>query len=222
MNETNTKNITELIEESLVYERMWTHMNDIIERLSSDRKRHAKEAREHGEKIDKSYEVLINVLDGTRTEIRNRSDELFAEAEAASEKYDSGYEALANAILELVALDYEAALCGGGNESEKHLIELFAKHDANFFTDVDFAKVLKRIEEEHPKFVKIVHEQGDEIIKQTHTIRRNRGNIKRGKIRCPLCGNGLDAFGNVVGSSQMIRCSGCNFNEYYTVKPHGN
>ena len=115
---------------------MCSILNDIIDRLASDRNQHIKTAHEIGEKPDKSYDSLIAILDNTRAQIRKKSDDLWNEAESLSDKYDSGFENLANAVLELAARDYESALCGSyGSDSHKFLIEKFANSGAEAYTD---------------------------------------------------------------------------------------
>ena len=107
-----------------------------------------------------------------------------------------------------------------GSESQKYLIEKFARNGAEIYTKLDFYKVLKRIESAYPQFVKTVKERGDEIIEETRRIRKKNGNMRYAKIRCPNCGCGLYASGSEVGGLQMIRCVGCNFQEYFRVKRH--
>ena len=219
---TREEKVSGLIDEALVYERMDSRISDIIVKLTSERANHVKECKETGDTPDKSYDALLKIMDDTRNSIRDRSNELWAEVDKTAEKHESGYEALAQAVLELAARDYESALCGCyGSESQKYLIEKFARNGAEIYTKLDFYKVLKRIESAYPKFVKTVKEHGDEIIEETRRIREKKnGKMRYAKIRCPNCGCGLYASGSEISGLQMIRCVGCNFQEYYRVKRH--
>ena len=218
---TREEKVSGLIDEALVYERMDSRISDIIVKLTSERANHIKECKETGETPDKSFDMLLRIMEGTRNRIRDKSNKLWSEVDQTAEKYPSGYEELAQAVLELAARDYESALCGCyGSESQKYLIEKFAKNGAEIYTKLDFYKVLKKIEDAYPKFVKTVKDHGDEIIEETKRIRYKSGNMRYAKIRCPNCGCGLYASGNTVNGLQMIRCVGCNFQEYYRVKRH--
>ena len=218
---TREEKVSGLIDEALVYERMDSRISDIIVKLTSERANHVKECKETGETPDKSFDMLLRIMEGTRNRIRDKSNKLWSEVDQTAEKYPSGYEELAQAVLELAARDYESALSGCyGSESQKYLIEKFAKNGAEIYTKLDFYKVLKKIEDAYPKFVKTVKDHGDEIIEETKRIRYKSGNMRYAKIRCPNCGCGLYASGSEVGGLQMIRCVGCNFQEYYRVKRH--
>lgn len=210
--------IDQMVDEAMIFERMWCRMNGIIENLSSEKNQHIRDAKAAGEKIDKSYERLIGILCELRADLKQEADDAWAEVDAMAEKHETGYEALANAVLELAALDYEAALCGTGSESHKYLIEKFANCGAEIYTHLDFTKVLERIQRAHKEFVKLVHDRGNDIITYTNSVRSHRGSAKRNRVKCPLCGNTLYASGNPVNNLQMIRCVGCNLSEYFYIK----
>ena len=168
---TREEKVSGLIDEALVYERMDSRISDIIVKLTSERANHIKECKETGETPDKSFDMLLRIMEGTRNRIRDKSNKLWAEVDLTAVKHEAGYEGLAQAVLELAARDYESALCGCyGSESQKYLIEKFARNGAEIYTKLDFYKILKKIESAYPQFVKTVKDHGDEIIEDAERI----------------------------------------------------
>lgn len=209
------------IHESLLYERAYSRISRIITDLMHQRVEENKQAKQNGEEQDGSFGILLDVLGKQKRTFRKRADALWECAEKYSDKFDAGYERLANAVMKHAAEDYEAALCGDGCESEKQLIEKFAKNGAETYTTLDFEEILKKIRNAHPKFTAYVKQHTDDIVKETVIIRANKGDLRDSKYRCPFCGGGLYAIKDRRFAPQ-IRCTGCGFFEEIKVKRHEN
>ena len=198
------KEVKRLIDESLVYERAYSRVCRILNDLMEDKNRDINMARETGEKADESYKLLVDKITEVRDALRDKSDELFKTADAAAYKYERGYENLFNAIVLRAAQDYESKLCGYGDLSSKHVIEMMPPE--HMLSE----KIMRRIQDGHKKFEKVIRERGKDILAETEQARREKRDIDLNTIKCPLCGGALYAYGKMRGGSQQIKCTGCS------------
>jgi len=203
----NTHDTDWFVKQSLIYERACSRISNIINTILGEKNRDAEMSKETGEAVDESYQVLADALIKVRNEFRARSDELWKQAEDSTDRYDSGYENLFNAVVIKAAQDYEEALCGLENERSKQILEMFLPK--RFVDPIRRAK---------PKFSKIVKERGEDILKETREVRKRDGDLRENSIKCPLCGCGLYAWGSNQGGLQKIKCTGCSLFDFAYIK----
>lgn len=208
---TETKTVDQYIIESMMYERAQSTASAIMNDLAAKRNENERYCKQSGDVPDGSFQLVIDALSKAKKGYAKESNRLWKLAEKNAEIYEPGVENLCNAIIQKAAEDYESALCGGGSESEKLRIEKFAEHGADSYTGLDFRDILSRIRDAKPKFSKVVQEHAQEIINETNANRKNDGDNRNNKYRCPLCGSGLFAYGKKVAGMQQIRCTGCAF-----------
>lgn len=206
------KNTNWLVQESLIYERAYSRICRIIDDLQEEKNADIKTAKENGEETDGSFKVLLEMLTDLRKKLRDQSDELWIKAERSTDRYDSGYENLFNAIVVRAAQDYEEALCGMTNERSIDMIEKFLPK-----------RFTNPIRKAQPEFAKVVKEHGKEILDETKQKRRelkrhNRGDMRDNSIKCPLCGCGLYAWGSNQNGLQKIKCTGCSLFDFAYIK----
>ena len=194
-------NVDTLIQQSLVYERCYSRICQILNTTVSEKKADEEEKKSLGEPKDESFDILIGDLNALKDAYRDKADKIFAEAEKASDKFQFGYDNLFNAIALRAAQDYEEALCGEGSESEKRMIEMFLPE-----------KITGKIREAQPEFVKLAQKNVNTIVMETKRERK-RKHTREGfelSIRCPLCGGGMYAYNLQNNGLYKIKCTGCS------------
>lgn len=207
------REVNYLVDESLAYERAQTRVQEFISDLRRAKNADKTAAEKGGVLPDKSYQIVIDAMFETLEALKARSDMLWDAAEKKADKYDAGFERLAQAVMESAAADYEAALgCPGEDaKSERKRIEKFAENGAERFTHLDFEEVLGRIRSEWPKFHSYVVENAAEIVADSRKSRRVEPHLRNARHRCPMCGGVLYVRGAPLGDLHTVRCTGCNF-----------
>jgi len=195
------KTTAALIADSLAYERAYSRISRMLNDLLTEKNEDANKAKETGEPADVSYQILTALFIKLKKYLRKKSDDLWEEAEKSTDKFASGYDRLFTAIMERAVLDYEAALCGSGNASERKQIELLG-----------MGSILSKVRKAHPKFVEIARENSKKIWDETQEARKKDLDIdEHNTLKCPLCGHTLYAYGKLIGGSATIKCTGCAF-----------
>jgi hypothetical protein len=214
--------VEELMAESMVLERATTMLTAMMQDMARRRNQNEIDAAAGENAPDKAYDVVIDLLRDGRRKLRIKSNELWKEAERKSELHEPAVEALANAVIQKAAEDYECALCGKGFAAEKIRIEKFAEEGAEAYTKLDLDSVLARIRAAHPEFVKTARKNVEDIVADTKRIRDAHDDVRsKAKHRCPLCGGGLFAYGkNKNKNIVVIRCTGCEFVEAIPYENH--
>lgn len=182
------------MQESLKYDRAYARLQVLISDLLSNQRISDKEELAEGNQPDASYDLLITDLKKLQMDYRAESGRLWKMAETNKDIYAKAYEDLANAIVQAAAEDYTMALCGGMNESEKMLIELFADAcDSGelAFTKIKVHVILDRIKRAHEDFVKFVKAHGKEIVAETKERKAKHKPMSENSFRCPMCGGAL-------------------------------
>lgn len=200
----------ELLKRSLIYERAKTRIEAAAQAITHERRKHLEEIAVTGEEYDRSFDVALDELRGLKNRLGMKSDELWEQMEAKTEKFGPGLQRLANAVLESAAYDYESALCDGDTKesrSEIYLIKKFAEHGAEVYTTLNFMDVLDRIE-------RVYKEEWLPLAEKVWRELREEGKPKY-RYKCPLCGGGL-YYVHSKGQSDLLRCTSCGL--FYRVK----
>lgn len=204
----------DLIKKSMLYERAYGKLNEILITLQEQRRADRRYAKTVHEEPDESYDLVYDELSKVRFRFRNFSDDLWCGAERNGLFAKESIEELLSAVVLRAANDYEMAVSGEKNEKEMQRIEQFAEEDASGFARIAFPKVLETIREAQPKFAKTARENFREIMAETEANRRKKKADNSGnKHRCPLCGGGLFTQSVRGTSDHMVCCTGCYLRE---------
>lgn len=203
------------IAESCKYERAYQRLDMILRTLNERKKSDDAVDLKEGDKPDESYDLMIEAFTKLRNEWRAEANRLWNMAESKAEYKPENVEALCNAVVLMAVQDYEMAISGAGNQSEKTLIELFADScDSGeaVFTKLKVNVLLEKVRAAHEKFVEICKKHGTEIVAETKAMRANKKfnaeNLKKdGEYKCPLCGGGL--YDEIQYGVHRIVCTDC-------------
>lgn len=208
----------DLIRKSMLYERAYGKVNEILKMLQEQRKVDRKYSKMAHEEPDDSYDLVYDELAKVRFRFRNFSDDLWCGAERKGLFEKESVEELLSAVVLRAANDYEMAVSGGKNEKEMQRIEQFAEEDASGFTKIPFSEVLVKIRKAQPEFARIARDNAKEIIAETDANRRKRrADMSNNKYRCPLCGGGLYSQSKRGMTYHIICCTGCSLREVVSV-----
>lgn len=216
----NKVEVRRLIDESLVYQRAYNRTLKLTYDMAQEANDQKRVAKDLGEEPDELYTVLKKDLDTMLKKYRDLTDTLWDQAEKLSDKYDEGYQRLAEEVIRAAALDYEVALCGHGTQeakAEQRRIEDFARNRANYYTTLNFEAVLAKIRAAHAEFTKLCRKEILVIRDETRKARRDGKSVENNTVRCPLCGRPLYAWGNLHRRDIVVRCTGCALQETVTV-----
>ena len=109
------------IEESCKYDRAYVRVQQIIGDLKEQKKDGDEIALESGEWPDTSFDIVIQDLQMICNVYNEESKRLWNLAEKNGEYKQENVENLCNAIVQKAVEDYEIAISGAGNPSEKLL-----------------------------------------------------------------------------------------------------
>lgn len=207
------------LDNALIYERAVDRINDLIVLNNKARKKEEARALKTGEEPDKSFGIVGYFLSNAKAEAKKVCDTYWKSVEKTAAFDQQNVENLCNAVVKLAALDYEQAICRGGESGNTTMreIERFSKNgDSDTFSAVDFDSVIARIQKGYVKFNEIVKTKGPDIIAETRRM-RSKGNdeFTSASIKCPVCGRGLFHYGEPHGRTYHIKCSGCNMEGWY-------
>lgn len=196
------------IEEALLYERAISRINRLIPQLRNEQREDDLRAAREGEQKDKSFDLVVKLLDESRGRCLRESNRLWSIAEEAAEVDAEDAERLVCGIAERVVLDYETLLSRGITEGRAEMEGFFAG------TNLDYLPGSVRWA--HHQLKKIIKEHGKEISAETAEERRKKHcDFRFTKYRCPMCKRGLYESGKPQNGVHTIRCSGCNMEGQY-------
>ena len=206
------------IEYSMILERAYGEMTNLIFEYKARAKQFIKAARENGEKEPYHFRLVLDALDVVAKDFRKRSDDAFREHTRTTDMDEDGMMNLKNAVIERAALDYEAALCQK-DEGAMNELHNFAERKAQMYTNADTEEILNRIRERYKLFKDKAHEEISGIIQMTEQFRKKRDAFseKNNPHRCPLCGGGMYIRSKLKSNSYLVGCTGCNLTEVVTV-----
>ena len=192
----------ELLRESMALERARSRIDALISQILSERKEAAAAAIQEGRSPDKALDHVVEGLRALRADIIQRADDTWEEMHRLRERFGPGLQRLANAVIQNAAEDYEKALSGyfQDDAAEMRMIELFADHGAEVYSEVDFGNVLARIKGVYQRsFIPLAQKVYRELLTESRPLYR---------YKCPLDGGGL--YINRDGGRPKVACSTCD------------
>lgn len=206
------------IEYSMILERAYGEITNIIVEYKQKVKRQLQIIRENGEKEPYHYRLVMDALQIAASDFRERSDKAFAEHKGQSDISEDGIDNIKIAIVERMALDYEMALCENDDGTINEIHD-FAKNKAHLYTNLDAEEVLERIREKQKRFNQKANANINELLEMTEKFRRKRYAFseRNNPYRCPLCGGGMYVKTKFKTGSYLVGCSGCNLTEVVNV-----
>lgn len=213
------KNMRELMDESLLYERIIGQLTPLVTEMRLKHNVEYKLAKNENRKVDYCYKMSMDILQSVVDVCRKYSNELWKAAENGSEEYEDRIQNLANAVILRSIYDYEDLVSRGANGTADYSVNeilSFWNDEAAGLTSLDMSSIKERINEASKEFKKVVTDNGEKIAKETSRGRKSGKNLENYlSVKCPMCGGKLFAYGKPVNGLQTINCTGCNLSATY-------